>query len=351
MVNNTDKLANNIADNICGLINDKIKSASYDKSYNVQIVGINREFSDTVANPDDIIKNFNIPEYSDTYYYTFSINGKYYCCVSNDKYKLYDVVNVRVPNSDWDKIYIEKRSASKYRESANILTDSKSDFDIKNSETIEYIKNNKLKSEGSFWGNKYIIVNGYKVYNYDYVKSLINPNATRIEDVFLGEKPDTYNTMSFNVLYNNEIKAMNFTMRLDELDPHSLSGISGEYTWYYKALITLTDYEPKSIYYLSQNEKIFGDGVILAYYEIKTSKTSTVGVYIITIRSRYYEHIKEPEIIPLYDLSEWTLSLSNTDGYEHLKADYSYRDYFHLCFKNDSEYNNAMSVLNSYEYE
>lgn len=88
----------------------KIIKAGFDKSYKTTIVGCNRYFTDDVPaeTQAELIKKYNIPEVSESgIYYTFQINGNWYVKVSNNDFKLYEEVVVRVPNGNWDNMFIE----------------------------------------------------------------------------------------------------------------------------------------------------------------------------------------------------------------------------------------------------
>lgn len=88
----------------------KVAKAQYDKSYKTTIVGCNRYFTDDVPKETqaELIKKYNIPEVSVSgVYYTFRINGNWYVKSSNNDFKLYEEVVVRVPNGNWDNMFIE----------------------------------------------------------------------------------------------------------------------------------------------------------------------------------------------------------------------------------------------------
>ena len=88
----------------------KVAKAQYDKSYKTTIVGCNRYFTDDVPaeTQAELIKKYNIPEVSVSgVYYTFRINGNWYVKSSNNDFKLYEEVVVRVPNGNWDNMFIE----------------------------------------------------------------------------------------------------------------------------------------------------------------------------------------------------------------------------------------------------
>lgn len=88
----------------------KINKADFDKSYKTTIVGCNRYFTDDVPEETqaELIKKYNIPEVSVSgVYYTFRINGNWYVKSSNNDFKLYEEVVVRVPNGNWDNMFIE----------------------------------------------------------------------------------------------------------------------------------------------------------------------------------------------------------------------------------------------------
>lgn len=87
-----------------------IAKADFDKSYKTTIVGCNRYFTDDVPaeTQAELIKKYNIPEVTVSgVYYTFRINGNWYVKSSNNDFKLYEEVVVRVPNGNWDNMFIE----------------------------------------------------------------------------------------------------------------------------------------------------------------------------------------------------------------------------------------------------
>lgn len=88
----------------------KIDKAQYDKSYNAVILGVNQNFVDDVPDKDksELISKHSIPETADNgKYYTFKINGVYYVKKSNTDFKLYEDVVIRVPNGNWNNMFIE----------------------------------------------------------------------------------------------------------------------------------------------------------------------------------------------------------------------------------------------------
>lgn len=92
------------------IVGKKLSKAQYDKSYKTTIVGCNRYFTDDVPAEikAELIKKYNIPEVSVSgVYYTFRINGNWYVKSSNNDFKLYEEVVVRVPNCNWDNMFIE----------------------------------------------------------------------------------------------------------------------------------------------------------------------------------------------------------------------------------------------------
>lgn len=92
------------------IVGKKLSKAQYDKSYKTTIVGCNRYFTDDVPEETqaELIKKYNIPEVSVSgVYYTFRINGNWYVKSSNNDFKLYEEVVVRVPNGNWDNMFIE----------------------------------------------------------------------------------------------------------------------------------------------------------------------------------------------------------------------------------------------------
>lgn len=86
--------------------------APNDKTYSATILGVNRKFTDDVTE-DDItnkLAKFNIPETvgeGEDNYYTFKINGEYYCKQQTGNFKLYDEILVYMPNNNWSNMYFD----------------------------------------------------------------------------------------------------------------------------------------------------------------------------------------------------------------------------------------------------
>ena len=113
MSNNKDKSFDRITKTIVNKSNyiakKKIDKAQYDKSYNAIILGVNQNFVDDIPNKDksELISKHSIPKTADNgKYYTFKINGVYYVKKSNTDFKLYEDVVIRVPNGNWNNMFI-----------------------------------------------------------------------------------------------------------------------------------------------------------------------------------------------------------------------------------------------------
>lgn len=105
-------LAETIVDSAQQIATSRTDKAAYDKTYSVVILGTNQKFTDDVSAEDKaaIIQKFSIPEAveeGEQTYYTFKINGAYYCKRQNGDFKLYDKVNVYIPNGNWSQMYID----------------------------------------------------------------------------------------------------------------------------------------------------------------------------------------------------------------------------------------------------
>ena len=116
---NTDiieQLADTIVANLTTPIARRGKeTAPNDKTYPSIIIGVNRKFTDNVSDDEqsEIIEKFSIPEAveeGENNYYTFKINGAYYCKQQNGDFKLYDKIMVYIPNGNWDNLYIDQQS-------------------------------------------------------------------------------------------------------------------------------------------------------------------------------------------------------------------------------------------------
>lgn len=106
-----------LAEQIVGAVQQitqvKTDKAAFDKSYSATILGVNRSFTDAVDSEDqtDIIKKYSIPETiteGEQSYYTFKINGAYYCKRQNGDFMLYEPVMVYIPNGEWSRMYIDR---------------------------------------------------------------------------------------------------------------------------------------------------------------------------------------------------------------------------------------------------
>lgn len=125
------QLAEEILNAGLDITDKKIAKAQYDKSFNATILGVNQDFTDgvTVEEQEALIKKYSIPEVPDKdNFYTFKINGNYYVKSSNTSFKLYENVKIRVPNGNWDNMYIEvqrdtESTCSKWITSAEEPTD------------------------------------------------------------------------------------------------------------------------------------------------------------------------------------------------------------------------------------
>lgn len=112
MAEATDKLAQTIINTISNIAKQSVNNAQYDKSFSVNIVGINQIFIDDISQEEqkEIIKKYNIPKETDEdeeTYYCFKIDGVIYCKKSNANFMLYETATVRIPNGNWDRMYLE----------------------------------------------------------------------------------------------------------------------------------------------------------------------------------------------------------------------------------------------------
>ena len=118
---NTDPIEM-LADSICNsLVSASTRAgketAPNDKTFSAIILGTNQKFTDDVSVEDKaaIIQKFSIPEAveeGEQIYYTFKINGAYYCKRQNGDFKLYDKVNVYIPNGEWSNMYFDYPNSS-----------------------------------------------------------------------------------------------------------------------------------------------------------------------------------------------------------------------------------------------
>ena len=86
--------------------------APNDKTFPAIILGTNQKFVGDISEQDKtmVIEKFSIPETveeGEDNYYTFKINGVYYCKSQNGDFKLYDKIMVYVPNGDWSRMYFD----------------------------------------------------------------------------------------------------------------------------------------------------------------------------------------------------------------------------------------------------
>ena len=110
--NPTENLAQTLLDTMSEAMTAYRAKSPYDKTFFCTILGVNRKFVDDVPNTDkaELISKFSIPaslDEGEKNYYTIKINGAYYVKQSPFTFKLYENVNVRVPNGAWNNIYIE----------------------------------------------------------------------------------------------------------------------------------------------------------------------------------------------------------------------------------------------------
>lgn len=110
--NPTENLAQTLLDAMSEAMAAYRAKSPYDKTFFCTILGVNRKFVDDVPNTDkaELISKFSIPaslDEGEKNYYTIKINGAYYVKQSPFTFKLYENVNVRVPNGTWDNLYIE----------------------------------------------------------------------------------------------------------------------------------------------------------------------------------------------------------------------------------------------------
>lgn len=134
------QLAEEILNAGLDITDKKIAKAQYDKSYNVTILGINQDFTDDVTEEEqeELINKYSIPEVPDKdNYYTFKINGNYYVKSSNTHFNLYENVKIRIPNGNWDNMYIEVQR--------DTTTDESAEWFVSVGEPTEGMKN------GDYW--------------------------------------------------------------------------------------------------------------------------------------------------------------------------------------------------------
>ena len=114
----------NIIDGTESTVKKKLVDAEYDKTFSCNILGINQVFSDEVkkSTQEYLIKAHNIPEISEgEEYYTVKIEGHFYCIKQASVYGMEQNVTVKVPNGDWNKMYIS--TAGKVKEGNVKCTD------------------------------------------------------------------------------------------------------------------------------------------------------------------------------------------------------------------------------------
>lgn len=105
-------LAETIVDSAQQIASSRTEKAHYDKTFNAVILGRNQKFTDNVSEDEqsEIIEKFSIPETvreGENNYYTFKINGAYYCKSQNGDFKLYDKIMVYIPNGNWSDMYFD----------------------------------------------------------------------------------------------------------------------------------------------------------------------------------------------------------------------------------------------------
>lgn len=107
--NISDSLATALLDTTKTITNKKISNAEYDKSYSSVIMGRNKVFVDDVSTDiqNKLITEHNIADDSKPIYYSFQINGQWYVKQSPSDFKLYENVVIRVPNGNWNRMFIE----------------------------------------------------------------------------------------------------------------------------------------------------------------------------------------------------------------------------------------------------
>ena len=155
----------------------KIDKAQYDKSYNAVILGVNQNFVDDVPEKEktELISKHSIPKTADNgKYYAFKINGVYYVKKSNTDFKLYEDVVIRVPNGNWNNMFIEvqRDTVGSSGEPTPTFDFGKVSFDKNrlyyNGETyhLQFGINKRIMCVTK--GNKYALINSY-----DYTESRI----------------------------------------------------------------------------------------------------------------------------------------------------------------------------------
>ena len=117
--NPTENLAQVLLDSMSEALSAYRIKSPYDKTFFCTVLGVNQKFVDSVPNSDktDLISKYGIPETVDegeSNYYTVKINGAYYVKQSPYSFKLYENVNIRVPNGSWDNLYIEGNIPDSY---------------------------------------------------------------------------------------------------------------------------------------------------------------------------------------------------------------------------------------------
>ena len=112
MIDPTLDTAHKIANNMGKTALKYREKSPFDKTYNAVILGVNQKFIKDITDGDksDVIVKYAIPEAVDegeNSYYTFKINGAYYCKRQNGSFKLYDDIMVYIPNGDWSRMYFD----------------------------------------------------------------------------------------------------------------------------------------------------------------------------------------------------------------------------------------------------
>ena len=145
-----DLIASNMGDTALTFRNN----APNDKTYVVTILGVGQEFTDDVAQAEQesIVKKYNIPAVSNdgTIYYTFKLEGIYYSVRQNGNFKLYEQTLLRVPNNNWDRMFLERlESGDTVAESngTHIFTDIQ-EPPLPSAEGAAFSESNKLIQQG-----------------------------------------------------------------------------------------------------------------------------------------------------------------------------------------------------------
>ncbi|MCM1333470.1 MAG: hypothetical protein NC084_06155, partial [Bacteroides sp.] len=118
--NEINKLADTLLNVTTNVTNQKVSGAQYDKSFQTKIVGVNQMFSDEIPEEtqQELIKKYTLEEGADPCYYTFILDEAYYVKKSDVKFQLYQDVVIRIPNGNWDRMYIEGSDSQEVAEPA-----------------------------------------------------------------------------------------------------------------------------------------------------------------------------------------------------------------------------------------